>query len=69
MVLLSVLVARNAIRSSKSRLKPERYRANGTASTRTPWAGHTSRRSPARTITFHRPMSVWRHRENTGRVS
>ena len=69
MVLLSVLVARKATRSSKSRLNPERYRANGTSSTRTPWAGQTSRRSPARTTTFQRPMSVCRHRENTGRVS
>lgn len=69
MVVLSVLVARNAIRSSKSRLNPERCRANGTCSTRTPWAGQASRRSPARTRTFHRPISVCRQRENTGRVS
>jgi hypothetical protein len=69
MVVLSVLVAKYAIRSSKSRLNPERCRAKGTASTRAPWAGQASRRSPARTCTFHRPISVCRHVENTGRVS
>ena len=68
-VVLSVLVAKNATRSSKSRLNPERCRANGTASTRTPWVGQTSRRGQARTMTFHRPMSVCRQLEHIGGVS
>jgi len=78
MVVLSVLVATPrrppdprspAVTVDRPELNPERCRANGTASTRTPWLGQTSRRRPARTSTFLRPMSVCRQLENTGRVS
>ena len=68
-VVSSVLVAKNATRSSKSRLNPERCRANGTASTRTPWLGQTSQRSDARTMIFQRPRSSPRQQENPARMS
>lgn len=66
---MSVLVAKNATRSSKSRLNRERARANGTPSTRTSCSEHLSRRSPARTKTCQRPKSRCRHVEATARVS
>jgi hypothetical protein len=62
------LVAKNATRSSKSRLNPVPARAKGTASTRTPWVGQHPRRSPARSYTCQRPKSRCRHGEDTGRV-
>jgi len=48
-VVLSVLVASHATSPSKSRVNPERCRANGTPSTLTPCCGHCSRLSWART--------------------
>ncbi len=69
-VVLSVLVARNAATSSKSRVNPERCRANGTASvTTTAQVGHSSRRSCTRSMTIAAPTSRCRHVEATGRRS
>jgi len=68
-VVLSVLVAKNATRSSKSQVNRAPARANGTPSVSTPWVGQQSRRSSARTITCQRPRSSPRHDEATGRVS
>ena len=42
-------------------MNPERCRAKGTASTRTPWVGQHPRRSPARSCTPQRPKSRCRH--------
>jgi len=42
---LSILVASHATRSSKSRVKPDSGRANGTPSVRTPWVGQSMRRA------------------------
>src|SRR5664280_50402 len=68
-MVLSVLVAKYATRSSKLRVNPERVRANGMASTRTPCCEHARRRQRARTSTCQRPKSRCRQVEVTGRVS
>ncbi|MDN5893457.1 MAG: hypothetical protein L0H93_05475 [Nocardioides sp.] len=51
-MVLSVLVARYAIKSSKSAVNRAPVRANGTSSVTTPWVGQRSRRRTARTLTW-----------------
>jgi hypothetical protein len=66
---LSMVVASHPTRSSKSRVKREPARANGTPWVRTPWVGQARRARAARICRRHRPRSRCRHVEATVRRS
>ncbi len=68
-VVLSARVVNHTTRSSKSVVKPEPARANGTACVSTPWEGQANRRR--RILTYNRcpPRSRCLHRESTPRLS
>jgi hypothetical protein len=66
---LSMVVASHPTRSSKSRVKREPARANGTPWVSTPWVGQARRASSARICRRHRPRSRCRHEEATVRRS
>jgi Transposase len=64
-----IRVASQANRSSKSRVRPAPDRANGTASTTTPWSGQARRRTDARSSTRQQPRSRCRQGAGRARVS
>src|SRR5665647_3900010 len=66
---LSMVVASHPTRSSKSRVKREPARANGTPWVSTPWVGQARRASSARICRRHRPRSRCRQLEATVRRS
>src|SRR5665811_1707030 len=66
---LSMVVASHPTRSSKSRVKREPARANGTPWVSTPWVGQASLARSARICRRHRPRSRCRHEEATVRRS
>jgi hypothetical protein len=66
---LSVRAASHATRHSKSRVKPARWRANGTPSASTPWRGQRRRRRPQWISSRQTPRSRCRQTGSTGRVS